>query len=59
MIQDIMCRIGTKFPGRLSSDDRARFCLGYYQYRQKLFEPQPDEADEDTTQDTNQNTIGE
>lgn len=59
MIQDIMCRIGTKFPGRLSPDDRARFCLGFYQYRQKLFEPQSAGADADTTQDTNQNNIGE
>ena len=53
MIQDVMCRIGGQFPSRLTPDDRARFCLGYYQYRQKLFEPQSADiaaAPQDTTQ---------
>ena len=53
MIQDVMCRIGGQFPSRLTPDDRARFCLGYYQYRQKLFEPQAADAAADT-QDTTQ-----
>ncbi len=46
MIGEIADRIGDHFPIHFCPDDQGRFCLGYYQYRQKLFESKVKNTDE-------------